>query len=114
MVAAIFALFLLAFAGIPLTSGFTAKYNVFLAAVDGGATPLVVIGLVSSAIAAFFYVRVIVLMFFSEPPATAPVVAFPSVLTVVAVTIGLAVTVFLGVYPQPVLELANGIGPFVR
>jgi len=114
LIAGIFALFLLAFAGIPLTSGFTAKYNVFLAAMDGGATPLVIIGLVSSAIAAFFYVRVIVLMFFSDPPATAPTVVFPSVLTVVAVTIGLAVTVFLGVYPQPVLDLASGIGPFVR
>jgi len=114
LVAGIFALFLLAFAGIPLTSGFTAKYSVFLAAMDGGATPLVVIGLVCSAIAAFFYVRVIVLMFFSDPPLSAPTVAFPSVLTVVAVTIGLAVTVFLGVYPQPVLDLANGIGPFVR
>ncbi|HKE52705.1 MAG TPA: NADH-quinone oxidoreductase subunit NuoN [Actinomycetes bacterium] len=114
VVAGVFALFLLAFAGIPLTSGFTAKYSVFLAAMDGGATPLVIIGLISSAIAAFFYVRVIVLMFFSDPPLTAPTVAFPSVLTVVAVTVGLAVTVFLGVYPQPVLDLANGIGPFVR
>ena len=71
LVAGIFALFLLAFAGIPLTSGFIGKFAVFQAAIAGGATPLVIIGVVSSAIAAFFYVRVIVLMFFSDPVPTA-------------------------------------------
>ena len=67
LVAGIFALFLLAFAGIPLTSGFTAKFAVFAPAVAHGATWLAVIGVLASAIAAFFYVRVIVLMYFSEP-----------------------------------------------
>src|SRR6202034_1404379 len=59
VVAGSFALFLLTFAGIPLTSGFVGKFAVFQAAIAGGATPLVIIGVVSSAIAAFFYVRVI-------------------------------------------------------
>ena len=67
LVAWTFTLFLAAFAGIPLTSGFTGKFAVFSAACRGGATPLVVVGVVASAVAAFFYVRVIVLMFFSEP-----------------------------------------------
>ena len=63
---------LLALAGIPLTSGFTAKFAVFAAALGDGMAPLVVIALVASAVAAFFYLRVIVLMYFSEPAADGP------------------------------------------
>ena len=77
LVAAVFAVFLLAFAGIPLTSGFAGKFAVFKAAAEGGAGALVVVGVISSAIAAFFYIRVIVLMFFSEPKADGPTVAVP-------------------------------------
>ena len=69
LVASAFALFLLAFAGIPLTSGFTGKFAVFTAGIAGGATPVVIVGVVASAVAAFFYIRVIVLMFFNEPAA---------------------------------------------
>jgi len=114
LVAGAFALLLLAFAGIPLTSGFTSKFVVFSAAASAGATPLVVVGVLSSAIAAFFYVRVIVLMFFSEPAAQGPTVVVPSVLTTVAVSIGVAVTVVLGVLPQPVLDLADQAATLVR
>lgn len=78
LVAAVFAVFLLAFAGIPLTSGFAGKFAVFKAAAEGGAMPLVIVGVISSAIAAFFYIRVIVLMFFSEPKPDGPSVAVPS------------------------------------
>ncbi len=102
-----FAFLLLALAGIPLTSGFTGKFAVFQAAERGGAVALVVVGLVASAIAAFFYVRVIVLMFFSEPAAEGPVIARPSVLTYGAIGLGTAVTLVLGVAPQPLLDLAN-------
>ncbi|HEX6921138.1 MAG TPA: NADH-quinone oxidoreductase subunit NuoN [Actinomycetes bacterium] len=114
LVAGVFALFLLAFAGIPLTSGFTGKFAVFSAAVEGGATPLVIVGVVMSAVAAFFYVRVIVLMFFSEPAPEGPTVAVPSVLTTLAVALGVAVTVVLGVLPGQVLELADQASQFVR
>jgi proton-translocating NADH-quinone oxidoreductase chain N len=107
LVAGTFALFLIAFAGIPLTSGFTSKFAVFDAAVQGGALPLVVIGVISSAILAFPYVRAIVLMFFSEPAVEGPVVVRPSAYTGLAVTIGAAATVVLGVIPQPLLNLAN-------
>ena len=100
-------LFLLAFAGIPLTSGFTGKFAVFQAAIAGGATPLVIVGVVSSAVAAFFYVRLIVLMFFSEPAADGPVVVAPSVFTGTAVALGVAVTLVLGVLPQWALDLAG-------
>jgi NADH-quinone oxidoreductase subunit N len=79
---------------------------VFQAAVAGGATPLVIVGVLSSAVAAFFYVRVIVVMFFSDPEPDAPsVVVGPTAAT--AVALGLAVTVVLGVLPQPMLDLAG-------
>jgi len=107
LVAGIFALFLLAFAGIPLTSGFTGKFAVFQAAIAAGETPLVIVGVLSSAIAAFFYVRVIVLMFFSDPIPDGPEVVVPSVFTGTAVGLGVAVTILLGVVPEPVLNLAN-------
>jgi proton-translocating NADH-quinone oxidoreductase chain N len=107
LVAGIFALFLIAFAGIPLTSGFVGKFAVFQAAIAGGATPLVIIGVVSSAIAAFFYVRVIVLMFFSDPVEDGPEIVVPSVFTGTAVAVGALATIVLGIVPQPLLSLAN-------
>ena len=114
LLAGIFAFFLLAFAGIPLTSGFMGKYAVFSAAWASDAQVLVVVGVLASAIAAFFYVRVIVLMFFSEPAADGPTVAVPSAFTTLAVGIGLTVTVVLGVLPQPVLDLAGQAAELVR
>ncbi|MFH8514768.1 NADH-quinone oxidoreductase subunit NuoN [Streptomyces gelaticus] len=114
LVAAVFAVFLLAFAGIPLTSGFSGKFAVFKAAADGGAGGLVVVGVISSAIAAFFYIRVIVLMFFSEPKADGPTVAVPSPLTMTTIAVGVAVTLVLGLAPQYFLDLASQAGVFVR
>ena len=114
LLAAVFAVFLLAFAGIPLTSGFAGKFAVFKAAAEGGAGALVVVGVIASAIAAFFYLRVIVLMFFSEPQPDGPSVAVPSVLTTSAIAIGVAVTLVLGVAPQYFLDLAGHAGVFVR
>ena len=72
--------------------------------------------MVASAIAAFFYVRVIVLMFFTEPVPDGPAVVTPSVLHRHAVALGVAVTVVLGVFPQPLLDLANHAAnqPFVH
>ncbi|WP_326598523.1 NADH-quinone oxidoreductase subunit NuoN [Streptomyces sp. NBC_01803] len=114
LLAAVFALFLLAFAGIPLTSGFAGKFAVFRAAADAGAMGLVIVGVLASAIAAFFYIRVIVLMFFSEPKADGPSVVIPSPLTMSVVGLAAAVTVVLGVAPQYFLDLASDAGVFVR
>jgi NADH-quinone oxidoreductase subunit N len=114
VVAGVFAFFLLAFAGIPLTSGFTGKWAVFTAAWAGGAWPLVVLAVLMSVVAAFFYVRVIVLMFFSEPVGDGPTVVVPSVLTTIAITIGATMTLILGVVPSPVLDLARQAGEFIR
>jgi NADH-quinone oxidoreductase subunit N len=106
LVAGVFTLFLLAFAGIPLTSGFTAKFVVFRAGWSEGG-PLVIVALLASAVAAFFYLRVIVLMYFSEPAEGGPTVAMPSPLTTLALTISAAVTIVLGIIPQPLLDLAD-------
>ncbi len=107
MVAGAFAFFLIAFAGIPLTSGFTGKFAVFQAAVAGGALPLVIVGVISSAILAFPYVRVIVLMFFSDPAPEGPAVVRPGVFTGSAVGLGLVATLVLGIVPGPLLNLAS-------
>jgi NADH-quinone oxidoreductase subunit N len=63
LVGGVFALFMLGLAGIPLTSGFIGKFSVFAAAIASGDTWLVIVAVVASLIAAFFYVRVIVVMF---------------------------------------------------
>ncbi|MCM6775341.1 NADH-quinone oxidoreductase subunit NuoN [Nocardia sp. CDC159] len=111
--ATVFALYLLSFAGIPLTSGFVSKFAVFTAASSGGFASLVIIGVICSAVAAFFYIRVIVLMFFTDPPGDAPqIVGPPLTSTVVAVTA--AATLVLGIVPQPLLDLAERAAVFVR
>lgn len=108
VVAAVFTFLLLALAGIPLTSGFIGKFVVFSAALADGMAPLVVIALIASAIAAFFYLRVIVVMYFSEPPEDGPTVSLPGVFTTIAITIGVAVTLLLGVWPDFLLTWASG------
>ncbi|WP_033436659.1 NADH-quinone oxidoreductase subunit NuoN [Saccharothrix sp. NRRL B-16314] len=110
--AGVFTFLLLALAGLPLTSGFVGKFAVFAAAIEAGLTPLVVVALVASAVAAFFYLRVIVLMYFSEPAADGPTVSVPGAFTAIAITLGAAITLVLGVYPPDVLEWA-GAGVFI-
>ena len=114
LLAGLFAFFLLAFAGIPLTSGFIGKWSVFSAAWSGGAWPLVIVAVVMSVVAAFFYVRVIVLMFFSDPVGRGPTVVVPSVLTTSVLVVAAGATVILGIVPGPVLDLAQQAGAFVR
>ncbi|HET9873006.1 MAG TPA: NADH-quinone oxidoreductase subunit NuoN [Propionibacteriaceae bacterium] len=110
----VFAIFLLSFAGIPLTSGFIGKWAVFAAAWTGGAHWLVAVAVVISVVAAFFYIRVIVLMFFSEATARGPLVARAGWPTLTAVGVGVVATVALGVFPGPLLDLAQHAGEFVR
>lgn len=110
----VFALFLLALAGIPLTSGFTSKFAVFSAAAAAGATPLVIIAVLASAIAAFFYMRVIVLMFFTDASETTASVVVPSGYTKAVVAVAAVLTVLLGVLPQPLLDIADSAATFLR
>ncbi|WP_027506028.1 NADH-quinone oxidoreductase subunit NuoN [Rhodococcus sp. UNC23MFCrub1.1] len=106
LTAAAFALFLLAFAGIPLTSGFTSKFAVFQAALEDGGAALVIVGVVSSAIAASFYIRVIVVLFFTETEGPSATITHGTGATV-AVAVSAVATVVLGVFPQPLLDLAE-------
>ena len=112
VVAGVMTFLLLGLAGIPLTSGFTAKFAVFSAALSDGMAPLVVIALVVSAVAAFFYLRVIVLMYFSEPAADGPAVSVPGAFTTAAITLGVLITLLLGIVPTLALGWA-GAGGFV-
>lgn len=107
LVAGVFTFLLLALAGIPLTSGFVGKFVVFSAALRDGMAPLVVIALVASAVAAFFYLRVIVLMYFSDPAPDGPTVSVPGAFTTTAITLGVVVTLVLGIVPSIALNWAN-------
>ena len=115
VVAGAFSFLLLAFAGIPLTSGFTAKFATFAPAVASGTTGvvLVVIGVLASAVTAFVYVRLIVLMYFTEPSGEVVVALAPSIPSTVAITIGVLVTVLAGVVPALALDLASSASEFL-
>jgi NADH-quinone oxidoreductase subunit N len=113
MTAAVMALFLLALAGIPLTAGFTAKFAVFRAAIQDGAWPLVLVAVLTSAVAAFFYLRVIVLMYFSPPAADGPTVGVPGLPTTLVLAITATATLVLGIVPGAVLDLARSAAIFV-
>ncbi|WP_250029206.1 NADH-quinone oxidoreductase subunit NuoN [Paractinoplanes maris] len=114
LVAAAFTFILLAFAGIPLTSGFTAKFAVFGAAIEGGQTWLVVFGVVTSMLLAFPYLRVVVLLWLSEPNESTPTVSIPGFLTSAALVIGVVATFALGVVPAPLIDLTRDAAQFVR
>jgi len=113
-IAATFAGFLLAFAGIPLTSGFIGKFSIFSAAYENGAKAVVIAGVLSSAIAAFFYIRVIVLMFFTDPVQDGTSVEIPSSLTRIAIIFSIALTMVLGIYPAPLLDFITSLATFIR
>ncbi|HEU5241348.1 MAG TPA: NADH-quinone oxidoreductase subunit NuoN [Ornithinibacter sp.] len=115
VVAGSFAFLLLAFAGIPLTAGFTAKYATFAPAVASGTTGvvLVVIAVLASAVTAFVYVRLIVLMYFTDPSGDEVVALTPSIPSTVAITAGVLVTVLAGVIPGLALDLASSASEFL-
>jgi NADH-quinone oxidoreductase subunit N len=114
IVGVMFSMFLLAFAGIPLTSGFVSKLAVFKAAAQGGAVPLVIVGVIASGVAAYFYVRVIVSMFFTEATDDTPHVVAPGILSKIAIAVCAAVTILLGIFPQPLLDLADQAAQLLR
>jgi NADH-quinone oxidoreductase subunit N len=114
--ALVMAVLLLSFAGIPLTAGFVAKFDVFSAAASAGAAPLVVVAVIASAVAAYFYIRVIVAMFFAQPlptpAALTPDVIVPGVIARTTIAAAAVVTLVLGVYPQPLLDVARHAASF--
>jgi NADH-quinone oxidoreductase subunit N len=107
-------LFLLSLIGIPPLAGFVGKFYLFGAAVQGGHIWLVIIAVLNSAIAAYYYLRVIVYMYMREPDANTARWA-PSFAGSVALVIAAIGIVVLGVMPAPFAELAQAaVAPLVR
>jgi NADH-quinone oxidoreductase subunit N len=105
LLAGLMTLFLLSLAGIPPTAGFMAKVGVFGAAIRAGHWPLVLIGVLSSVAAAYFYLRVIVLMYMNEPgtAAVGSEARDPAWLAHAALVVPAVLTLVFGVFPQIVL-----------
>ena len=114
LVASVFSLFLLSFAGIPLTSGFVGKFSIFSAAYESGNIYLVVVGVLSSAIAVFFYLRVILMLFFADATNDSISVVIPSVLTRISISICAIFTVLLGIAPSLLFDIAQNFAYFLR
>lgn len=105
LMAAVFSTLLLGMAGLPLTSGFIAKFGVFQDAWGAGYEWLVIVAVLASVVAFFFYLRVIVAMYMQEPEGeVGPTPGLVARTTLAAVAIA---TVVFGVLPTPLLELAG-------
>jgi len=103
--AAILTVFMLSLIGIPVTGGFLAKFYVFQAAMQSHLTGLVIVGVINSAIASYYYLRVIVVMYMREPSKEVPVMRMSPGL-VVALSACVVATIYLGVLPDRVLRYA--------
>jgi NADH-quinone oxidoreductase subunit N len=104
--AALMTVFLLSLGGLPPTAGFVAKWYVFSAAVRAGYYDLAIIGMLTSVISVFFYLRVVVMMYMAEP--TEGGVARPAVSAVAlsALAVSTIAIFYLGILPTRVLDLA--------
>lgn len=114
VVGALMTLFLLSFAGIPLTGGFIGKLVAFTAAWKGGYGWLVVVAVLMSMVAAFIYVRMIVVMYFRDPVDADVEVVDASWMTWVVVWVGAIGTLVLGIWGGPLLALAEKASVFLR
>ncbi|MDQ3756605.1 MAG: NADH-quinone oxidoreductase subunit N, partial [Actinomycetota bacterium] len=104
-----FTVLLLAQAGIPFTSGFLAKFYVISAAVEAHSYAIAVIGMLAAVVAAFFYLRVTVLMYMAAPAEDdddTPRLSVPAGIGI-ALAVTLAFTLAVGVLPQPVIRFAE-------
>jgi NADH-quinone oxidoreductase subunit N len=114
VLAATLALFLLSLIGIPPLAGFVAKFYLFGSAVRAGYIWLTVIAVLNSAVAAYYYLRVIVYMYMREPEGASVAVA-PSLAGGLALAIALLGIVLLGVAPAPFADLAQAaVAPLLR
>jgi len=102
-------LFMISLAGIPPTAGFIGKFYLLMAAVDAGLTWLAVLGLVFAAVSAFYYLRVVMVMYMREPSSDqeleTPLALSPTATVVLACAV--AGVVFLGIYPGPLVSVAT-------
>lgn len=101
--------FMVSLAGIPPTAGFIGKFYVFMSAVQAGLTWLAVLALVFAAISAYYYLRLVMVMYMREPgevTATSPRLVMSPTLSIV-LACALAGVVFFGLYPNPLVNLAT-------
>jgi NADH-quinone oxidoreductase subunit N len=103
--AAALTIFLLSLIGIPITGGFFAKFYVFSAALRSNLVGLTIIGVINSAIGAYYYLRIIVVMYMREAREEVPIMRVPAGLGA-ALAISLIATIYLGVLPGRVLDYA--------
>jgi NADH-quinone oxidoreductase subunit N len=99
-------IFLFSLAGIPPTAGFAAKLSIFYAAIDGGYYTLVILAVLNSAVAAYYYLRVVMIMYMREPEGALPE-ATTSPLLWAGIALALLGTILLGVLPGGILEAAR-------
>jgi len=114
VLAATLAFFLISLIGIPITGGFFAKFYVFSAALQANLVGLTIIGVLNSAVAAYYYLRIIVMMYMSEPRAGVTVTPLPAA-SGLAVAVCVLATLYLGVLPGRVLDFtAHSASQLVR
>jgi NADH-quinone oxidoreductase subunit N len=109
LLAATLTIFLLSLIGIPMTGGFFAKFYVFSAAVRANLIWLTLIGVVNSAIGAYYYLRIVVAMYMRESRKQVPVTPVPFGLGL-ALAISIAATLYLGILPNRVLQYTQQSG----
>jgi NADH-quinone oxidoreductase subunit N len=107
IVAALMGLFLLSLTGIPLTAGFFGKFYIFKAALDSHLLWLAVLGMLNSAVGAYYYLRVIVVMYMQSAPEAAEELPAPATSLNVALWATALATVALGVWPTWLLDYAR-------
>jgi NADH-quinone oxidoreductase subunit N len=106
LLAATLTIFLLSLIGIPMTGGFFAKFYVFSAAVKANLIWLTIIGVLNSGVGAYYYLRIIVMMYMRESRKEIPVTPTPLALRV-ALAVCLVATLYLGLFPGRVLQYAQ-------
>jgi NADH-quinone oxidoreductase subunit N len=114
LVGSVFAFLLLSFAGIPLTSGFIGKFAIFSAAYQTGNITLVVTGVLASAVAAFFYIRVIIMVFFTDPVNDSVSVIIPSVKSKISISVATFASIIFGLAPSLLLNVAENFATFLK
>jgi NADH-quinone oxidoreductase subunit N len=104
--AIVLTLAMLSLTGIPLTAGFIAKFYIFSAGIRSHLWLLVIIGIINSGISAFYYLRVLAAMYIQTDPSMARI-ASPRPWGVGGLVLLAAVLVFFGIYPTPLIQLAQ-------
>jgi NADH-quinone oxidoreductase subunit N len=105
LLALLMTIFLLSLGGFPPTAGFIGKWYLFSAAVSAGEYSLAIIGVLTSVVSVFFYLRVVVMMYMTDEASTAPTTV-PTALSVLALAVPTIAILYLGILPTTLLDLA--------